>query len=44
MDRLVDRQVGAQRCGIEATRDELPDRARVVVVGAGLVGASLPTT
>lgn len=41
MDRLVDRRLGAELCGIEATRDELPDRARVVVVGGGLVGASV---
>jgi glycine cleavage system aminomethyltransferase T/glycine/D-amino acid oxidase-like deaminating enzyme len=41
MDRLVDRQLGAQVCGIEAARKELPDRTRVVVVGGGLVGASV---
>lgn len=41
MDRLVDRQLGAEVCGIEAAREELPDRARVVVVGGGLVGASV---
>ena len=41
MDRLVDRQLGAAVCGIGSARDELPDRAHVVVVGGGLVGASL---
>jgi glycine cleavage system aminomethyltransferase T/glycine/D-amino acid oxidase-like deaminating enzyme len=41
MDRLVDRQLGADICGIAGAREELPDRARVVVVGGGLVGASV---
>ncbi len=41
MDRLVDRDLGAERCGIAGARDDLPQRARVVVVGGGLVGASV---
>ncbi len=41
MDRLVDRQLGADACGIEAAGAELPDRVRVVVVGGGLVGAAV---
>lgn len=41
MDRLVDRQLGAEVCGIEGASEELPDRARVVVIGGGLIGASV---
>ncbi len=41
MDRLVDRQLGADACGIETAGADLPDRAGVVVVGGGLVGASV---
>jgi glycine cleavage system aminomethyltransferase T/glycine/D-amino acid oxidase-like deaminating enzyme len=41
MDRLVDRQLGAEICGIEGAGEALPGGARVVVVGGGLVGASV---
>lgn len=41
MDRLVDRQIGAEACGIGGAREQVPDRARVVVVGGGLLGASV---
>jgi glycine cleavage system aminomethyltransferase T/glycine/D-amino acid oxidase-like deaminating enzyme len=41
MDRLVDRELGADVCGIGDAREALPDQARVVVVGGGLVGASV---
>jgi glycine cleavage system aminomethyltransferase T/glycine/D-amino acid oxidase-like deaminating enzyme len=41
MDRLVDRHVGADVCGIAGVRDGLPRSARVVVVGGGLVGSAI---
>ncbi len=41
MDRLVDRNLGADRCGITGVRDPLPGSARTVVVGGGLVGAAV---
>ena len=41
MDRLVDRHLGAEVCGITGAREPLPGRARVVVVGGGLLGASV---
>jgi glycine cleavage system aminomethyltransferase T/glycine/D-amino acid oxidase-like deaminating enzyme len=41
MDRLVDRNLGADLCGIAGVGDPLPARARVVIVGGGLVGAAV---
>ena len=41
MDRLVDRMLGADICGVTGVRDAVPPRARVVVVGGGLVGAAV---
>ena len=41
MDRLVDRDLGADACGITGVRDPLPASARVVVVGGGLAGAAV---
>jgi 4-methylaminobutanoate oxidase (formaldehyde-forming) len=40
MDRLVDRGVGAHAAGIDAS-GPLPARAEVVIVGGGIVGASI---
>ena len=41
MDRLADRDLGATRFDPAASTGALPERARVVVVGGGLVGASV---
>lgn len=41
MDRLVDRSLGADVCGITGARDAAPERARIVVVGGGLMGAAV---
>lgn len=38
MDRLVDRDLGADACAITGARDPLPSSVRIVVVGGGLVG------
>lgn len=40
MDRLVDRDLGAAAFGLDP-REDLPQRADVVVVGGGIVGASI---
>ena len=40
MDRLVDRDLGLAALGLTAERP-LPDRATIVVVGGGIVGASI---
>lgn len=41
MDRLVDRNLGADTCGITGAGDPLPASARIVVVGGGLVGGAI---
>jgi 4-methylaminobutanoate oxidase (formaldehyde-forming) len=40
MDRLVDRDLGAAAFGLDS-RETLPSRAAVVVVGGGIVGSSI---
>lgn len=41
MDRLVDRNLGADICGIVGVRNPLPARARIIVVGGGLLGSAI---